>query len=86
MEYLPLGDLSQYLRRNGPLKENDCKSVIFQVLLALGFMHGQEYTHRDIAPKVHLSYISPFTKLCDFYLLWVTLYQYACSITVLSLC
>ncbi|KAK3350415.1 hypothetical protein B0H65DRAFT_87090 [Neurospora tetraspora] len=51
MEYLPLGDLRHYLEKNGPLKGNDFKRVIFQVLLGLGFMHEQEYTHRDIAPK-----------------------------------
>lgn len=60
MEYLPLGDLRHYLDKHGPLEEHDCRLIIFQVLIGLNFMHELDYTHRDIAPKVHLPYASPY--------------------------
>lgn len=60
MEYLKHGDLRHYLQQAGPLEENHCKTVIFQVMIGLMFMHRQQYTHRDIAPKVHLPLVSPW--------------------------
>ena len=50
MEYLPDGDLQQYLR--APLLEKEARDIIHQVIEGLEFMHDNGFTHRDLKPAV----------------------------------
>lgn len=50
MEYLPYGDLQQYLGL--PLSEKEGQRIVLQILEALHFMHDIEFTHRDLKPAV----------------------------------
>ncbi|KAI9649891.1 hypothetical protein NHQ30_002475 [Ciborinia camelliae] len=48
MEYLSNGDLQKYLQ--SPLPESEGKSIIFQILEGLKFMHQHGFAHRDLKP------------------------------------
>lgn len=52
MEYLPYGDLQQYL--HSPLPEKEGQLLVFQVLEGLRCMHENQFTHRDLKPAVCL--------------------------------
>ena len=70
MEFVPCGDLSQYLILHGPLHEDLAKQMAEQVLDALAYLHKKKITHRDIKPdNILLANLDPshFTvKLSDF--------------------
>lgn len=50
MEYVPCGDLQQYLAQYGPLPEKMGKQMAHQILDALDYLHKKNITHRDIKP------------------------------------
>ena len=50
MEYLPNGDLQNYL--HSPLSEKEARHIAVQVLEGLQFMHDNGFTHRDLKPAV----------------------------------
>ncbi|KAF2169855.1 hypothetical protein M409DRAFT_64846 [Zasmidium cellare ATCC 36951] len=50
MEYVPCGDLQQYLTEVGPLDEPVAKQMATQVFDALDYLHHKRITHRDIKP------------------------------------
>lgn len=69
MEYLPLGDLDINVKaRSGKLPVPEAKEIIRQILTGLEIMHGENFTHRDLKPKVSLGLLSvrkcPLTKIC----------------------
>ena len=70
MEFVPCGDLSQYLHQHGALAESLSKQMAEQVLDALAYLHKKKITHRDIKPdNILLANLDPsnFTvKLSDF--------------------
>lgn len=70
MEFVPCGDLQQYLGLHGPLSEDLGKKMAAQVLDSLAYLHTKKITHRDIKPdNILLADLSPdnFTiKLSDF--------------------
>lgn len=70
MEYVPFGDLQQYLQKYGALPEELGKKMAMQVLESLAYLHGKKITHRDIKPdNILLANLDPsqFTvKLSDF--------------------
>jgi serine/threonine protein kinase len=68
MEYVPCGDLQQYLKAHEILAEPDAKLMARQTLRALAYLHANKITHRDIKPdNILLASTSPFTiKLSDF--------------------
>jgi serine/threonine protein kinase len=50
MEYLPYGDLGQYIA--GGFTEHEVKQVTRQLLRGLAIMHDLKFTHRDLKPEV----------------------------------
>ena len=55
MEYLPAGDLFNYVQDYQSLSENDGRGVASQVVSGLFLMHSETYSHRDIKPHVSTS-------------------------------
>ena len=53
MEYLPLGDLSRYLKQ--PIPETEAQDITRQLAEGLVFMHTLGFAHRDLKPKVFRS-------------------------------
>ncbi|KAK3722216.1 Protein kinase protein rad53 [Vermiconidia calcicola] len=70
MEFVPCGDLQQYLSLHGPLREPLAKDMAAQVLDALAYLHRMKITHRDIKPdNILLANLDPWNftiKLSDF--------------------
>lgn len=60
MEYIELGDLSQYLK--SPTPPLDAKEIARQVLSGLVILHERKVCHRDIKPQVWPP--SVFPKVC----------------------
>jgi serine/threonine protein kinase len=53
MEYLPGGDLHDYLENSvAPIPEAEVQQIAFQLLEGLSFMHGNSFEHRDLKPRV----------------------------------
>ena len=52
MEYMPLGDLHQYIGLPFPEKETQC--IVVQILEGLQFMHDDGFAHRDLKPNVSI--------------------------------
>ncbi|KAM3519897.1 hypothetical protein NHJ13051_007206 [Beauveria bassiana] len=48
MEYLEHGDLQKHLAH--PLSEQEAKLITAQIIEGLGFMHENDFTHRDLKP------------------------------------
>lgn len=71
LEFCAGGDLSQLLRRVGPLNEQTCRRLVRNVAAALRHLHGSSLVHRDIKPQ-NLLLTGPLTdpatvlKLADF--------------------
>jgi serine/threonine protein kinase len=68
MEYVPGGELSTFIRENGPMSEVMVKTVARQTLHALDYLHRRKITHRDIKPdNILISSFDPLrVKLSDF--------------------
>lgn len=68
MEYVPCGDLQNYLSKHTYLPEAESKIMSRQVLEALRYLHSKQITHRDIKPdNILIASYEPFTvKLSDF--------------------
>uniref|UniRef100_A0A0B7K6N1 Autophagy-related protein 1 n=1 Tax=Bionectria ochroleuca TaxID=29856 RepID=A0A0B7K6N1_BIOOC len=67
MEYLPLGDLSRYLK--DPLPEPQAASISLQVLEGLRFIYQTNFAHRDLKPNnLLVQHAGPswWVKISDF--------------------
>lgn len=56
MEYLPHGDMEEYLQTS-KLSESETQEVTFQLLEGLSFMHKNGFVHRDVKPNVSRSHL-----------------------------
>jgi serine/threonine protein kinase len=52
MEFLPHGDLEDYLSKTQTLPESEVEQIAFQVLEGLNSMHENGFAHRDLKPSV----------------------------------
>lgn len=68
MEYVPGGELSNYLQTSGKIPEDMVKSISRQILHALLYLHKRKITHRDIKPdNILIASLDPLrVKLSDF--------------------
>lgn len=48
MDYHQEGDLLKHLKCNFPLKEDNVCSIIYQLLIAVAYMHNKKIAHRDL--------------------------------------
>lgn len=55
MEFVQGGDLSRYI--GDPVIRSEAKEITKQLLLGLVVMHERLICHRDIKPKVYISYL-----------------------------
>ena len=66
MEYCPLGNLHNYIVKNGPMTEHQIKKVLYHILSALSYLASKGIVHRDIKPDNILLTNDGSYKLCDF--------------------
>lgn len=68
MEYVPGGDLGKLISYQGVLGEEYARVVSQQLLSALGYLHANNITHRDVKPdNILIQSLSPIeVKLTDF--------------------
>ncbi|KIX01480.1 uncharacterized protein Z518_09206 [Rhinocladiella mackenziei CBS 650.93] len=68
MEYVPYGELSQELGKQGKIAEPDVQQITRQILHALDYLHRRNITHRDIKPdNILIASRDPLiVKLSDF--------------------
>ena len=66
MEYVEGETLKEYIERKVKLSDEDIKSIFFQILDAVGYVHDQNLVHRDIKPSNFMIDPKGKVKLMDF--------------------
>ncbi|KAK8243882.1 hypothetical protein HDK90DRAFT_136662 [Phyllosticta capitalensis] len=68
MEFVPCGNLSEWLNRHELLPEPAAQRVACQIFSSLAYLHSRKITHRDIKPdNILIASEDPFNvKLSDF--------------------
>ncbi|KJZ72591.1 hypothetical protein HIM_07950 [Hirsutella minnesotensis 3608] len=68
MEYVPGGDLGRLIAEDGAFPEHMAQTMARQLLSALGYLHANNITHRDVKPdNILIKTIEPLdVKLTDF--------------------
>lgn len=66
MPYVPGGNLHEFTAGRLPLKENDAKFYVNQIVLAIQYLHHLHVMHRDIKPENILVDATGYIKLADF--------------------
>lgn len=68
MEYVPLGDLGKLVLEHGSIRELPVKTMANQLIDALGYLHDNKITHRDVKPdNILIQSLDPLVvKLTDF--------------------
>ncbi|KAI1435062.1 Pkinase-domain-containing protein [Xylaria sp. CBS 124048] len=68
MEFVEGGDLGKYIQENGAIAETHVKIIAEQLVDALGYLHENKITHRDVKPdNILIHTTNPLVvKLTDF--------------------
>lgn len=68
MEFVSQGDLGKLVQSQGLIREPYVKTIARQLIDALGYLHDNKITHRDVKPdNILIASTSPFVvKLTDF--------------------
>lgn len=68
MEFVPGGDLGKHISEDGPFPEDMTQIMTKQLLSALGYLHANNITHRDVKPdNILINTLDPLeVKLTDF--------------------
>lgn len=68
MEFVPGGDLGKFISQQGHFTEFETRTVSNQLLSALGYLHANNITHRDVKPdNILINSLDPIdVKLTDF--------------------
>jgi len=68
MEYVPGGDLGKFIQERGAIAETHVKVIADQLVDALGYLHENRITHRDVKPdNILIQSLNPLVvKLTDF--------------------
>lgn len=67
MEYMPGGDLLNYLKSNGKMTEAQGKKIFYQIILGAITIHKADVLHRDFKlDNILLSKCLTKIKICDF--------------------
>jgi serine/threonine protein kinase len=68
MEYVPGGDLGKFIQEHGAIAEPHVKVIAEQLVDALGYLHDNKITHRDVKPdNILIQSTNPLiVKLTDF--------------------
>jgi serine/threonine protein kinase len=65
LDYMPF-DLRQFIHSQPSCTRRQVQSIMYQLLLALNYLHSAKITHRDIKPSNILLNKEGAVKLCDF--------------------
>jgi len=66
MEYVNGGDLKQYIKVRGRIKEDETRAFFKQIVSGLLYLHSKRILHRDIKPDNILLGKDLKVKICDF--------------------
>ena len=66
MEYIGGGDLGKAILDDGPMTEDMVQTMSQQLLGALGYLHLNNITHRDVKPDNILLDSNGHIRLADF--------------------
>lgn len=66
LEYLPGGELYNYLDKRGKISEDEARVIIRQILSGLEYCHSKRLVHRDIKPENILLDKLENIKIADF--------------------
>ena len=59
-------DMKQLLRSNKYLDELQCKSIIYDILCGISYLHEANICHRDLKPENILVNDDCTIQICDF--------------------
>mmetsp|Transcript_14840 Transcript_14840/g.58208 ORF Transcript_14840/g.58208 Transcript_14840/m.58208 type:complete len:516 (-) Transcript_14840:70-1617(-) len=66
MEYVPGGELFEYIVRHGKLSEDEARKFFQQILYGVDYCHRQRVVHRDLKPENLLLDSKNNVKIADF--------------------
>jgi len=66
LDYVPGGDLFDYIVRHVRLKEDEAKRIFRQLIAGIGHCHEQKVVHRDLKPENILMDANFNVKIADF--------------------